>query len=411
MVLLLALLTAVVAPYGPETWFEQDPRPVPVVVESIGNPLDYAGARIGLDVRNVELPRGWEGGYRYSCRVPLIDLVSNRPLYMKQWAEDVSHDVAFWHRRYGLLAVGCGVRTFCQRGALPTLGGWSPAQHDSAPLSEVEQELAGRGFSPRYRREVARLCGVLARAWQGTRDARAGLSAEDSAFFASNPGYYLAPDGRRIPELTGDRTQQDSFIEKARRVRLNDIFDCAEDVGRAIARYVTATAGWGRADFYEDTTCSRDVVILAAQFGPVVIAGYGNDRHAENAALLIDLGGNDTYLNNAGGCGRSGGVAVCIDHAGDDGYETPDSNYVQGFGFLGVGVLVDLAGNDAYRAKHFAQGTGILGFGVLWDKAGNDTFSAHAFCQGAGMFGFGTLLDDAGSDVYDCATMGQGSAT
>ena len=109
------------------------------------------------------------------------------------------------------------------------------------------------------------------------------------------------------------------------------------------------------------------------------ISGYGDDTlHTENAALLIDLGGDDVYTNNAGGCGRNGGVAVCIDHAGNDKYLAPDSSYVQGFGFLGVGMLVDLAGNDVYKAKHFSQGVGIMGVGVLWDKAGNDTFSANA---------------------------------
>jgi hypothetical protein len=164
-------------------------------------------------------------------------------------------------------------------------------------------------------------------------------------------------------------------------------------------------------DVFEDTSRSLGTFTIDAPFGRVVICGYGNDRHSEDAVLLIDLGGNDVYTNNAGGCGRGGGVAVCIDHAGDDKYLAPDSSYVQGFGFLGVGMLVDLAGNDVYKAKHFSQGAGIMGVGVLWDKAGDDTFSANAFCQGAGAFGFGTLLDDAGSDVYDCATMGQGSAT
>ena len=84
---------------------------------------------------------------------------------------------------------------------------------------------------------------------------------------------------------------------------------------------------------------------------------------------------------------------------------------MQGFGFLGVGMLIDLAGNDVYKAKHFSQGAGILGVGVLWDKVGNDTFSAHTFCQGAGMFGLGMMLDDSGDDVYGCASNGQGSAT
>ena len=45
--------------------------------------------------------------------------------------------------------------------------------------------------------------------------------------------------------------------------------------------------------------------------------------------------------NGIGGTGRSGRVGLCIDHSGDDKYLAPDSSYVQGFGFLGVGMLVD----------------------------------------------------------------------
>jgi hypothetical protein len=417
VVTVCSVASAKVEPYPFSAWFEQDAAPM-AIGETLNsklqtlNPLDYAGARIGLDVRNVELPRGWEGGYRYSCRAPLIDQVSNRPLYMKQWAETASDILVWWHRNEGILAAGCSYREFCKADILIHGGGWAEVYSpDSASLEGCERTLADNGFTPHYRREVSRLCGVMTRAWKATRDARAGLSPEDSAFFARNPGYYLAPDGKRMPELTGDRTQQDSFIERARKVRLSGIFRAAEDVGRAVAWYCKTTAGWKKADVFEDTSKSDGVAVLDAPFGRVVISGYGNDRHVRDAALLIDLGGDDVYTNNAGGCGRSGGVAVCIDHGGNDHYLAPDSNYVQGFGFLGVGMLVDLAGNDVYKAKHFSQGTGIMGVGVLWDKAGNDTFSAHAFCQGAGAFGFGTLLDDSGSDVYDCATMGQGSAT
>jgi hypothetical protein len=423
MILVLVVVAAgwagPVQQYGPETWFEQDPAPVPITAESIGNPLDYAGARIGLDVRNVELPRGWEGGYRYSCRAPLIDYVSNRPLFMKQWAEGTSAGVVWWHREEGILAAGCGCTEFTTNAFLYIGGGvgwapepsWTPRPPYIGPQLECEQELKRQGFAPGYAKEVAVLCSALTKVWRAARDAKAGLSNADLAFFARNPGYFLAPDGKRMPELTGDRTQQDSFIRIARKAKLGRLFAAAEDAGRGVSWYCKNSAGWGKKDVFEDTSRSLGTFSFDAAFGRVVISGYGNDRHDEDAALLIDIGGDDVYTNKAGGCGRSGGVAVCIDHTGDDRYLAPDSNYVQGFGFLGVGMLVDLAGNDIYKAKHFSQGVGIMGLGALWDKAGNDTFSAHAFCQGAGAFGFGTLLDDAGDDVYDCATMGQGSAT
>jgi len=93
-----------VEPYGSETHIQSDPEPLatdwndnpdrnvraPQQDGLLSNPLDYAAGRIGLDVRGIELPRGHEGAYRFACRFPIIDYVSNRPLYMKQWTEDNS---------------------------------------------------------------------------------------------------------------------------------------------------------------------------------------------------------------------------------------------------------------------------------------------------------------------------------
>ncbi len=397
------LLTAWAGPvqqYGPETWFDQDPRPVSIVAESIGNPLDYAGARIGLDVRNVELPRGWEGGYRYCCRFPIIDYVSNRPLYMKQWAEETSETLCTGHRQDGLTAVRSGVSMLTG-----SVTSWSVAGD-----VRVSLEPMGRVFTDKYRAEVERMCMAILPAERKVSNVRRTLGKGADYFFV-NPGRYLAPDGKRMAELTGNFDSQLEFIGRARQVRIEEVLSASLEVASAVNRYVKATAGWQATDCYVDTGRSRSVTVIEMPFGRVRIAGFGNDRHVANAALLIDLGGDDAYLNNAGATNRSGGVAVCIDHAGNDRYDAPNSSYVQGFGFLGVGMLVDLAGNDVYKAKHFSQGAGILGVGILWDKAGNDSFSAHTFCQGAGMFGLGMMLDDSGDDVYDCASMGQGSAT
>ena len=412
-VLFCSVALAKVEPYPFSAWFEQDPAPIGIgearspkseariIAESIGNPLDYAGARIGLDVRNVELPRGWEGGYRYCCRFPIIDYVSNRPLYMKQWAEDQSAAIVSGQRRAGLGVVN---------DALGILSGTHVDAGGSLGAARYALGPTGKVFTEKYRAALERLCLAMADAGRRVAAVRHELG-RDTAYFSANPGRYLAPDGKRMAEITGNTDGQLEFIEHARRVRFEEIFSASLEVSDAVGSYVAATAGWQVADFYADTGKAHGVTTFGMPFGRVEIAGFGDDRHAKSAALLIDLGGNDTYTNNAGGCGRSGGVAVCIDHAGNDKYLAPDSSYVQGFGFLGVGMLVDLAGNDVYKAKHFSQGAGIMGVGVLWDKAGNDTFSANAFCQGAGMFGLGMLLDDSGDDVYDCATNGQGSAT
>ena len=143
-------------------------------------------------------------------------------------------------------------------------------------------------------------------------------------------------------------------------------------------------------------------------WGRVVIAGAGPNVHRRDALLLIDLGGDDEYTNNAGGtAGRLGAIAVCIDVAGNDRYQSA-RDMVQGAGIFGVGILVDVAGDDTYEAGAFAQGAGAFGVGILADMGGNDRYVARALTQGAGAFGMGLLADAAGDDRYQATAMGQG---
>lgn len=170
--------------------------------------------------------------------------------------------------------------------------------------------------------------------------------------------------------------------------------------------------------------------------------------------LSVDLGGNDVYDNNAGGSIVFGGgfivgdpatfgpcaagwcvggeyedaavsitASLAIDVAGDDTYgvyKTPSGKggsrdhlctqgplvrriVVQGSGSGGIGMLVDLAGNDAYRGKTLAQGNGhVQGVGVLFDATGNDRYTAIRSAQGSSVLqGVGVQVDLAGDDVHE----------
>ncbi len=119
-------------------------------------------------------------------------------------------------------------------------------------------------------------------------------------------------------------------------------------------------------------------------------------------SALLDLGGNDTYAAPAGvpaqGAGLCG-VGVLLDAAGDDRYRAVECS--QGFGQAGLGVLADLGGTDDYRCRYSAQGCGILGVGLLLDAGGPDSYEIHSDGQGfGGAGGVGTLADRAGNDTY-----------
>jgi HEAT repeat protein len=416
LALILALAPAsagqpTVERFAPRTWFVQDALPQKVQWDTMrnrvpANPLDYCAQRIGLDIRNIELPRGWEGGYRFCSRSPTIDAVANRPLYLKQWAEENSDSITGQHRAVGLAVVNSALSLL--RGT-PELKGYVVATITG--VSDFARELWNSGFTEKYQQALLRLYLAFYRAQQQGKKIRGGLAHDDLRFFDANPGCFLAPDGKKMPELTGDNSTELEFIARARRVRYAEIHYAAYIAVGGVQEYLAATRNWGPADFYADLSKSRQPFIFRTKYGLLRVSGVGCDTATEDCALLIDLGGDDVYRNNAGGCWTAEApIALCIDHAGNDQYVS-DRPYVQGFGFLGVGLLVDVAGNDRYVARHFAQGAGIMGVGALWDLGGDDVYDGHAFVQGAGMFGLGMLLDDAGDDQYDGATLCQGAAT
>ena len=176
--------------------------------------------------------------------------------------------------------------------------------------------------------------------------------------------------------------------------------------------------------------------------GLVVLGTSGNDVHARDGALhdpvvLVDPAGDDVYLTTAGGaCPDVANIAhtcnglalsVLLDLEGADSYHYDGGPAaVQGAGSMGgMGLLVDLAGDDAYsslmtrdaRGPVFnyvdggAQGFSQAGYGLLLDAAGDDSYQADVrstqgrsiwdFAQGFGSLGgIGLALDAGGNDKW-----------
>ena len=143
----------------------------------------------------------------------------------------------------------------------------------------------------------------------------------------------------------------------------------------------------------------KNLTVIDTPAGRVLIGGKEDNTYTEEAALILDFGGNDKYLNHAGGSTRLNPFSVVIDLSGDDVYSATD-DFAQGAGLLGGGFLVDLEGNDRYIAKNHSQGAGVLGIGMLADLAGRDQYTAITASQGAGSFGVGVLAEGGGNDSY-----------
>ena len=186
----------------------------------------------------------------------------------------------------------------------------------------------------------------------------------------------------------------------------------------------------------------------------VLLSGEGNDRFTaqtqaqasagpDGVAVLIDPGGNDRYsLDNSPlirpspqlpthntsmgqGAGRgmradafdgrstAGGIGLLLDLAGDDHYSA--QVFAQGAGYQeGLGMLVDDDGNDRFEAAWYAMGSAAhKGAGLLLKRGrGNDVYHAsHSMALGAAHdFSVGVFVDEGGDDSYHLGDLGLGAA-
>nr|MBA3753437.1 hypothetical protein [Nitrospira sp.] len=144
--------------------------------------------------------------------------------------------------------------------------------------------------------------------------------------------------------------------------------------------------------------------VLLAQhtsYGLLVVGGRGPNTYdlEKGAALIIDLGGNDTYRGFIGASASSDlGNSIVIDLSGNDTYQPAPLGLATGR--AGIGIVIDHSGNDTYRLASGSGGVGLAGLGILYDGEGQDIYEGGRFTQGAAFGGFGLLVDRAGDDRY-----------
>jgi hypothetical protein len=141
--------------------------------------------------------------------------------------------------------------------------------------------------------------------------------------------------------------------------------------------------------------------------GKVIVGGCGPNTYTEDAALILDLGGDDLFLNNAGGTRPGIPIALVIDWGGANRYISSEK-FSQGAGVFGGGFLIDLGGNATFISSDGSQGAGFWGIGLLYHGDGNGVYTARKFSQGTGQMGIGLIVNRRGDDRYICSYGGQG---
>jgi hypothetical protein len=191
-----------------------------------------------------------------------------------------------------------------------------------------------------------------------------------------------------------------------------------------------------------------DPSTIETPIGRIVVRGSGADEYLtdtgdEDAALLFDLGGDDSYEVPAGASNHLVPVSVAIDARGGDAYgypvdpdslddgllpsdaqgryhssAPPTEDYGpitlsrtgrQGPGHGGIGLLFDLGPEaDSYKSLAASQGAAGMGVGVLYDAGGDDSYDARRARKGSRPSGSRPWWMAGGNDVYRTFALSQG---
>ncbi len=157
---------------------------------------------------------------------------------------------------------------------------------------------------------------------------------------------------------------------------------------------------------------------IPSSWGDIIISGGSDNKFGDGAAFLVlDTGGDDTYIGLPANRSYSNWISIVLDSSGQDFYlsnenlkDTKVADYAKradqtGFGpaaaNLGLAFLFDVRGKDVYRTTAPGIGWATYGVSVVCDSEGNDTYDAYTQGIGAASYGVAIVEDLAGNDRYD----------
>ncbi|TET80860.1 hypothetical protein E3J38_04880, partial [candidate division TA06 bacterium] len=317
-------------------------------------------------------------------RFPIVDTLMNRPLYCFDYADICAAKVESLDGNVaGLLRFeieGCGLSekipsmkdisgSFEQK----TILGLSPelAHALTAILSSFEQAdiFLSRALSQLSQDEKSKILMNAPVLWEDEDD-----TTDDYLVGILHREFGIEVD-------TSVELRTDSLLSISRKVNMGELASAglAVALGLEKAKAELASAAVKYRRLYGGRSVpgvDGDIVYTKlTRWGRVVVGGAGDNTYHEGFAIIIDIGGDDRYFCRAGGAVGilDNPFSVVIDINGNDLYSS-EKLFNIGSGIFGVGGLLDLEGDDTYRASHYSFGTGIYGVGIMYDGEGNDLY-------------------------------------
>jgi hypothetical protein len=143
--------------------------------------------------------------------------------------------------------------------------------------------------------------------------------------------------------------------------------------------------------------------------GAIIIGGKEDNAYQldqmRDVAVVIDLGGGNTYLEGTVGLERP--VLMVINLGGNNVFRGTKPG-IQGGAILGVSMVLNVGGNNVYEAYDVAQGSAIAGVGIVIDYGPKNRYRGVRRVQGQAIGGIGILIGRGGQNDYHAAMWAQG---
>jgi HEAT repeats len=334
------------------------------------------------------LPRYMEGGYSPLGRSPVVDVLLADPLYMPTYAELVTELIKNHSQHNHLFSLGTSLLT---AGGIPTASFTKeeilkfrlevPDQFLEVFPQPLAKKIYGYWLAFMHiHQEVETVLGVL------SNDEKTWIRENYNGFFFGKQDIEADYDF-----FTTDNPYPLKFFELASRIDLAKLSDCARKLS-----VITDNFYQSREEF-TNILLKKDFIWEENNL-KFIISQKSHVEHQENADFFIDLGGYNTIRTNAGGTEGSRSLALHVDLKGNNKYY--GQNFVQGSGFMGVGLLVNCSGNNTYNADSYSQGCGFFGVGFLVNLEGNNRFTLNFGGQSFALFGSSILWNKKGGNEY-----------